>query len=110
MNKLNISRFIVLAIINALAGLLITDRNPTLDMTVEVNTALRNYFSDLDAATTQAVSFQVGTASGNRVVFQAPTAQLTAMPYAEDTGLRVFNLTWKLQHASAEAEYDLTFN
>lgn len=95
---------------NALKGLRITDRDPRLDMTVEVDTDFRNYFADLNAATTHSVSFQLGTASGNRMVFEAGQAQLLNMPYGENAGLRTFDLAYKIQHTTNDGEVKLTFN
>lgn len=95
---------------NALKGLRITDRDPRLDITVEVDTDFRNYFADLNAATTHSVSFQLGTASGNRMVFEAGQAQVLSMPYGENAGLRTFDLSYKIQHTTNDAEVKLTFN
>lgn len=95
---------------NALAGLIITDRNPTVEMVVEVDTFFRNYFADLTAATTHALSWTLGTTSGNRTVFSFPQAQLTAHPYGDSNSIRTFNLSYKIQHSTDEAEFQIIQN
>jgi len=93
---------------NAMKGLFIASRAPTLNMVVEVDTALRNYFNDIykDNAV-HAVAFQVGTASGNRVKFSFPTAQPIDNPYGENEQLRTFDLTYNVQHQTDDAELSI---
>jgi hypothetical protein len=93
-----------------LRALRVTGRDPRLEMVVEVDTALRNYFSDRDAATTHWVTFRIGTTQGNRIVFDFPAAQLLQLPYASDNNVRVFNLSYKVQSATDDEEYTLTWN
>jgi hypothetical protein len=88
---------------SGLKGLIVTDRNPTVEMVVEVDTALRNYFADLTAATTLALNWQIGTVSGNRVQFQVPEAQLTQIPYGDSNSIRTHNMTFRVQSATDDA-------
>lgn len=95
---------------NAVKGISITDRNPTLNMVVEVDTALRNYFNDVSTTDTVPVLWQVGTDVGNRVKFNVPQAQLLANPYGEADQLRTFDLNFKVQHTTDNAEIVITMD
>jgi len=96
---------------NALKGIFIASRSPTLNMVVEVDTSHRNYFNDIfrDAAV-HAVLFQVGTVTGNRVKFSIPTAQPIDAPYGENEQLRTFDINYNVQHQTDDAEIVITMD
>ena len=96
---------------DGMKGLFIAARAPTLNMVVEVDTTLRNYFNDIfKTQTTHAVVWQVGTTAGNRVKFSVPQGQPIDNPYGESEQLRTFDVNYKVQHQTDNAELSITFD
>ena len=106
-----------------LYGLYITDRAPTLDLTVEVENNLVsasgkpgfNPILDMANANTHNISFQHGPSdsSGNKTahsntVFSFPQAQLVDVQYGDDAGIRTYNLSYSLTNTVDDDEYSIT--
>lgn len=98
-----------------LYGLYVTDRSPTLELTVEVENALTSTASaagfnpilDYANAKTHNVTFYHGTTAHKKTKFTFPQAQIVDVAYADDNGIRTYNISYNLTHTSDDSEYKI---
>lgn len=99
-----------------LFGLFITDRSPTLDLVVEVENKLSstsalpgfNPILDMAEAKTHNITFFHGTTSHRKTKFEFPEAQLVDVQYADDAGIRTYNLSYSLTSTTDDGEYTIS--
>jgi len=99
-----------------LFGLFITDRSPTLDLVVEVENKLTSTASlpgfnpivDMANANTHDITFFHGTTAHKKTKFEFPEAQLVDVQYADDSGIRTYNLSYALTSTADDGEYTIT--
>jgi hypothetical protein len=93
---------------------LITDRNPRLTLTIALDTAAAALVSyqdlkqDAQDGTTHAVTWKYTDLSTRTLLFTIPTAQLIGIRKGTANKIRTVQLTYKVQHATSEAEFTIT--
>lgn len=97
-----------------LYGLFVADRNPTLEIVIEVDTIDNfNVFSNLSHATTGAVTTHYLEMDHNdtpdEIIFRWYDAQMTNVQYQDDQGIRTFAITYNLTAANDDKEFDIKF-
>jgi hypothetical protein len=96
-----------------LKALLFADRNPkfTLSLCLDVDSGATisadDFYTDMIASTTHAVTWAVGASAGNINTFSIPTGQVTNVSQGRQGGYRSLDLTYKVQHATPEQEWSL---
>jgi hypothetical protein len=98
-----------------LFGLWPTDRRPTLNLVVEVENNLATtspYFNpwtilSSGSSALQTITFTHGQTSANMAEFTFNGAQLRELQYADDNGVRTYNLTFNLTSVTDDAEWQL---
>lgn len=98
-----------------LFGLAITDRKPTLNLVIEVENRLSTpspYFNPWTILTSgssalQTVTFTHGQTTANKAEFTFAGAQLREVQYADDNGIRTYNLTFNLTNTTDDNEWQL---
>lgn len=95
-----------------LYGLYVTDRKPTLELVIEVESNLANFdpFDDLGNASTGAITshlvkFIHGTSNPNKFGFCFRSAQLKDVQYQDDSGIRTYALSYDLVSSTDDYEY-----
>ena len=74
---------------------IITDRKPGGTMQIEaVLLAAKNYFTVSTGSTTGSITFQHGTAAGNRVTLTMAQSDLADVSYADMNGIQMLNLPY----------------
>lgn len=98
---------------DALGGLIIAGRNPTLNLTVEMNSegagSVENMYADLKSGYQQAISWTHGDAEGKWIAFSM-TGKLQNVTQADDVGLRTLQLQYLLTNDTDENELSITFS
>lgn len=75
-------------------SMIITGRAPQLTFNPEaVPEASHPFWADFVAATGKAVSFQIGSVAGNKMLVNLPNIQISNLQYADRDGLRVYDVT-----------------
>jgi len=113
-----------------LQGLFITDRTPTLELVVEVesdlatasdpggNNSIFNPMSDLADASGEQVRHEIkfihgddGTELGSfeKIGFLFPAAQLVDVQYADDQGIRTYTLSYNITSDLDDRDYGIVF-
>ena len=104
-----------------LQGLFITDRTPTLELVVEVESELSTVFdpmSDLADASGDQVRHEIkfihgddGTELGSfeKIGFLFPAAQLVDVQYADDQGIRTYTLSYNITSDLDDRDYGIVF-
>lgn len=97
-----------------LKALLFADRNPraTVSLVMDLDTSgtivqANEFYTDWTAATTHAVSWVVGSSAGNINTFTIPKAQIVNCQVGSGDGYRTLDVTYKVQHDTAETEFSL---
>lgn len=101
---------------NATTGIqenFVRDIRPSLTMSIAMDTGAANVtypniYANLFASSTHAVVFTVGTATGNKVAFSFPTAELTNVRLREGDGYLIGDLEYDVTHATDETEFSIT--
>jgi hypothetical protein len=90
---------------------LITDRQPAGNVTIEAPTiATKNYFTDALGSTTGSLSFLHGTTAGNRVTFTASQADVVQPSYSDQDGVQMLGLSYvALPTTAGNNEFSLAF-
>lgn len=95
-----------------LKKLLFADRNPTCEIVYVLDTETTGaviqadeFYVNWTASTTHDIQIVHGATAGNINTFNADTAQLINVQEGEGDGFRTLVSTYKLQHATAEAEH-----
>jgi hypothetical protein len=99
-----------------LKKLLFADRNPsiTLDLCLDTDTAgvivqANEFYINCLAQTTHDLGFNVNGGAGNITTFNVDTAQPRGPIIQDGDGYRTFQVPYKAQHATAEAELSIVF-
>jgi hypothetical protein len=72
----------------------ITARAPTISFTPEsVPEASHPFWTDFAAATAKAVTFTIGSASGNKLVVDVPKMQIANLQYSDRDGIRTYEVS-----------------
>jgi hypothetical protein len=90
----------------------ITGRRPTLTITMEWELAANfDIITGYDAGTDYALSFNVGSAAGKKVVFYGDEAEISAPSLSDDTGRRMVDLEFLLKGtgSNVDREYEFLF-
>ncbi len=96
------------------AGILITDRNPKMNIVFEAEddlSANRDFFDMFqDGAMSSAVSLTHGSAAlGSKIAISAPTPQIRNVQWGENNGLRTYVVDLDLVSATDDGEYSIVF-
>ena len=100
-----------------LFGLWPTDRKPTLDLVIEVENNLATtspYFNPWNILTSgssalQTITFTHGITAAQRSEFVFSSCQLREVQYADDNGVRTYNLSFNLVSTNDDGDYTLRF-
>lgn len=91
-------------------GVLITDRNPSGNITIENNLiAAKNWYDTASKATLGAFSITHGTTAGNRIKFDMPSVQLTNPKLADSDGISMLQMGMRPLPVSGNDELTITF-
>ncbi len=98
---------------DALGALIIAGRNPTLTITVDMNSegngSVEEFYKDLKSGFQQTVAWTHGSAVEKFCAFSM-TGKLQSITQADDVGLRTLQLTYLLTNATDENELSITFS
>lgn len=88
-----------------------TGRTATASLTLEEPTmAQKDFESIIRAGTLGALAVTHGTVAGNKVVFNAASAQLTGYAESEQDGIAMIKLELELVPATANTDYSIVYN
>lgn len=93
-------------------GTVIVDAAPQLEMEFRLNQdqSELDFFANYGASATHNISFNLGSAAGNKVLFEFPKAQLSRPPqYGDAGGLRTITCSYDLTHTTDNSEFALSF-
>ncbi len=96
----------------AYAGVMITDRTPTLSFDPEsVTVATHDFFGRMASGTPTSFFARIGTTKGNVVVFEAPAVQYSGIGYGNRNNIRTFEVEANLAKntAAGNDELKITF-
>lgn len=97
-----------------LKALLFADRNPKMTVSMALDTDVagviiqaNEFYADIIASVTHAITIVLGATAGNINTLSVPTGQPTNVQQGTGDGFRTLDVTYKVQHATAETEWSL---
>lgn len=88
----------------------ITGRDATITINPEqIPEATHPFWGDYEAATAKVVTFTVGLTNGNKMIFNAPSAQISDIKYADRDGIRTYEVSMRAMTTAAAGNDEATF-
>lgn len=88
----------------------VTARGVKFNTSVEfVPEATYSFWGDFTAATARAISFNIGTSAGNKMIVTIPSAQIEGLTYADKNGVRAYEASFNVMSTSDAGDDEVTF-
>lgn len=88
----------------------ITGRDAQLTINPEqIPEATHPFWADYEGSVAKIVTFTVGATNGNKMIFNAPNAQISGMTYADRDGIRTYEVTMRTMSVADAGNDEATF-